>query len=93
MDFLKKLFPMSFACTGDVSTIVKTVIIYIVADILVGLAVSLIGLAGIEILSILVGAVVINSATDLSWNFANNLASHIVGIKLVTAMFYHSLFF
>ncbi|MBR6517453.1 MAG: hypothetical protein IKT40_11530 [Bacilli bacterium] len=57
MDFLKKLFPMSFACTGDVSTLVKTVIIYIVADILVGLAVSLIGLAGIEILSILVGAV------------------------------------
>ena len=57
MDFLKMLFPMSFACTGDVSTLVKTVIIYIVADILVGLAVSLIGLAGIEILSILVGAV------------------------------------
>ena len=57
MDFLKKLFPMSFACTGDVSTLVKTVIIYIVADIIVGLAVSLIGLAGIEILSILVGAV------------------------------------
>ena len=57
MDFLKKLFPMSFACTGDVSTLVKTVIIYIVADILVGLAVSLIGLAGMEILSILVGAV------------------------------------
>lgn len=57
MDFLKKLFPMSFACTGEVSTLVKTVIIYIVADILVGLAVSLIGLAGIEILSILVGAV------------------------------------
>ena len=57
MDFLKKLFPMSFACTGDVSTLVKTVIIYIVADIIVGLAVSLIGIAGIEILSILVGAV------------------------------------
>ena len=57
MDFLKKLFPMSFACTGEVSTLVKTVIIYIVADIIVGLAVSLIGLAGIEILSILVGAV------------------------------------
>ena len=57
MDFLKKLFPMSFACTGDVSTLVKTVIIYFVADVLVGLAVSLIGLAGIEILSILVGAV------------------------------------
>jgi hypothetical protein len=48
---------MSFACTGDVSTLVKTVIIYIVADILVGFAVRLIGLAGIEILSILVGAV------------------------------------
>lgn len=57
MDFLKKLFPMSFACTGEVSTLVKTVIIYIVADVIVGLAVSLIGLAGIEILSILVGAV------------------------------------
>lgn len=57
MDFLKKLFPMSFACTGDVSTLVKTVIIYIVANIIVGLAVKLIGLAGIEILSILVGAV------------------------------------
>lgn len=57
MDLLKKLFPMSFACTGDVATLVKTVIIYFVADILVCLAVSLIGLLGIEIITVLVSAV------------------------------------
>ena len=35
------------------------------------------------------GAVVIKSVILLSWNFANNLASHICGIKLVTAILFH----
>ena len=36
-----------------------------------------------------VGAVVITSAILLSWNLANNLASHICGIKVVTAIVIH----
>ena len=57
MDFLKKLFPLSFKKSSEVSDLVKRIVIYVVALIVATLAMSLIGLAGIPVLNILLGLI------------------------------------
>ncbi len=57
MDFLKKLYPLSFRKSTEVSDLVKRIIIYVVIAILTGVAISLIGLAGIAVLNVILGLV------------------------------------
>lgn len=40
MDFLKKLFPMSFQKSSEVSNLVKRIVIYVVGAILVGVVIG-----------------------------------------------------
>lgn len=57
MDFLKKLFPMSFKKSSEVADLVKRIVIYVVALIVASVAMSLIGLAGIPALNIILGLI------------------------------------
>ena len=57
MDFLQKLFPMSFQKT-EVNNFVKRIIIYAVGIILAGVIGFVVGLINIPILTALVGFIV-----------------------------------
>ena len=43
MDILKKLFPLSFKMTGSVANLIIGTIIYLVAEIIVGVVLGLLG--------------------------------------------------
>ena len=54
MDLLKKFFPYSFRA-NDVSSLIITILVYIVADVICGFAIGL--LSGIPLIGILIGLV------------------------------------
>ncbi len=58
MDFLKKLFPMSFQKSSEVSNLVKRIVIYAVGIIFAVVIAAIIGLLNIPALGILVGLLV-----------------------------------
>ncbi len=53
MDILKKLFPLSFKFTQDVAHLVIGIIIYVVASILAGVVIGIVGLINLPLLPIL----------------------------------------
>lgn len=53
MDFLKKLFPMSFKKSSEVKDLVIRIVIYVVLGFVVGLVASLVALLQIPVLNIL----------------------------------------
>ena len=57
MDFLKKFWPFSFAEKKDVAALVKTVILYVVAGIVLGVVGYLVGLLHIPVLPWIISAV------------------------------------
>ncbi len=57
MEFLKKLLPLSFNCKGEVSTLVKTIIVYAVAGLIGGAIVALANLSNLPLLGILFGLI------------------------------------
>lgn len=59
MDILKKLFPLSFKMTGSVANLIIGTIIYLVAEIIVGVVLGLLGaIPVVGVIVSLVGALV-----------------------------------
>ncbi len=57
MDFLKKLFPMSFKKSSEVKDLVIRIIIYVVIGFVVGLVTGLIALLNIAVINILLSLI------------------------------------
>lgn len=57
MDLLKKLFPLSFQCIGEVSKLVIGIIIYVVLGIIGGVVIGLAGLIDLPIVGLLLSLV------------------------------------
>ena len=55
MDILKKLFPLSFKMTGSVANLIIGTIIYLVAEIIVGVVLGLLG--AIPVVGVIVGLI------------------------------------